>query len=62
MITELMVYIKRLKKKYTQNGHGKINWKRTLSSTPYYVDDNPIFINPYYETNTYKNNIDKSHT
>ena len=46
-----------IEKKYTQNGHGKINWKRTLSSTPYYVDDNPIFINPYYETNTYKNNI-----
>lgn len=46
-----------MEKKYSQKGHGKINWKRTLNSEHYFSDDNVIYINPYYESSIQKNNL-----
>ena len=46
-----------IEKKYSQKGHGKINWKKTLNSEHYFSDDSVSYINPYYEINIQKSNV-----
>lgn len=46
-----------IEKSYKRNGHGKINWKKTLNSEHYFTNNSVIFLNPYYESNNQKNNI-----
>lgn len=46
-----------IEKKYTQRGHGKINWKRTLNAEHFFNKKSVDFINPFYETNIHKNNL-----
>lgn len=44
-------------KKYSQKGHGKINWKKTLNSEHYFEDDSVTFINPYYESSIQRSTL-----
>ena len=44
-------------KKYSQKGHGKINWKKTLNSEHYFEDDSITFINPYYESSVQRSTL-----
>lgn len=46
-----------IEKRYTQRGHGKINWKKTLNSEHYFSEKSVDFINPFYESNIQKNNV-----
>lgn len=44
-------------KKYSQKGHGKINWKKTLNSEHYFEDASVTFINPYYESSIQRSTL-----
>lgn len=44
-------------KKYSQKGHGKINWKKTLNSEHYFEDDSVTLINPYYESSIQRSTL-----
>ncbi len=46
-----------IEKKYSQKGHGKINWKKTLNSEHYFSNNRVNYINPYYESNIQRSNL-----
>lgn len=44
-------------KVYIQSQKGKINWKRTFSTTPIFSEQGAVYLNPYVEKNTKIDNI-----
>lgn len=44
-------------KKYIVSQKGKINWKRTFSTKPYYSEDEIVYLNPVVEYNSRMDNV-----
>lgn len=44
-------------KKYISSQKGKINWKRTINTKPFFSEDEIVYLNPIAEVNTKEDNI-----